>query len=84
MIPDAVLLPIGVISVARTEGVLDGTVVLAALIHIANEEPDGCPGGTAFEHAGQNFHRIRLLPLSHMAGCAWPPAIQFLLDILLG
>ena len=51
----------------RTELVGDGTVVLAARVHVADQERDRGAGAAAFVHAGQDFDLIGLAPLRGVA-----------------
>ena len=58
-------------------------VVFAALVFIADEQRDRRAGGLAFEHTGENFHRVRFAPLRDMARGAWFAQIQLRLYICL-
>ena len=51
---------------ARAEGFSDIAVVLAALVLIAYEQTDRRTGGLTLINAGEDLHRVRLTPLSHM------------------
>src|SRR5207244_9031941 len=67
IVADAILLPIGVVGMSRTERVRNGRVVLAAWILVANEQGDRRTGGPTFEHTRENFHGIGLAPLRDVA-----------------
>ena len=81
IVADAVFLPVGVVGVAGTEGVGDIAVVLAALVFVADQQRDGRAGGFAFEHAGQDLHRVRFAALGNVARGAGFAAVQVSLDI---
>jgi hypothetical protein len=66
---------------ARPERLGNIPVVPGALIDIADQQRDRRAGGLAFEHAGKNFHLVRLAALCHMARGTWPAAIEVVLDI---
>src|SRR5206468_4226368 len=66
IVANAVFLPIRVVGVAGTKGIGDVRVVLAARILIADQERDRRTGGSAFEHAGQNFDSVGLAALAYM------------------
>ncbi len=69
---------------AGTESIKDIAVILAALVLVADQQRDRRAGGFAFEHAGQDFDRIRFLALGHMARGAWLAAIELWLDVGFG
>ncbi len=52
MVSDTVLLPIGIVGVARTEGVDEVAVIPAALVLISDQQGDRSPGGFPLEHPG--------------------------------
>jgi hypothetical protein len=83
-IAHAVLMPIGVVCMARAETVGDIAVVLAALVFIFDQQRNRGAGGHALVHAGQDLHRVRFLALRHMARGARLAAVEFGLDVGLG
>ena len=71
---------------ARTVGFFGLAIVLGALVHILDEEPDGGPGGdlaalVVGHDAGQDLHLVRLLPLGGEAGLAGAAPVQIDLEI---
>jgi len=62
-VADAVLVPVGVVRVARAELLADAAVVLAARIRVADQQRDRGAGGQPLVHAAEDFHRVRLVPL---------------------
>ena len=81
IVADAVLVPIGVVGMAGTEGIDDAAVILAALVLVADDEADGCAGGLAFEHAGQDFDSVGFLALRNVARSAGLASVQLYLQI---
>ncbi len=75
-IANAVLLPVGVIRMARTELLGDVAVILAALIGIADQQADRRAGGTAFVHAGQDLDLIGLAARRGVPALAAGTALQ--------
>ena len=75
-IAHAVLAPVGVVGVARAEGVEDVPVVLAALVGVADQQRDRGAGGDAFVDAGQDLDRVRLVALRHVARGAGPAPVE--------
>jgi len=69
---------------ARAKALGDGAVVLAALVGVADQERDGGAGGLAFVHAREDFHRIGLVALGHVAAGAGAAAVQVGLDVRFG
>ena len=72
---------------ARTIDVLDRGIVLGALIDILDQQADRRAGRDLLagrligEHAGEDFDRVRLLPLGGEAGLAGPPLVEIGLDV---
>ena len=87
IVVQAVFGVVGVAGVARPIDVLDGGIVLGALIDVVDQQRDRRAGGDLTagrlvgEHAGQDFDRVRLLPLGGEARLAGPPLVQIGLDI---
>ena len=81
MITDPILLPIGVVGVARTEGVDQIAIVTATLVFIPDEKCDGSSRGSPLKHAGENFHGIGFLSLRNVAGCSGFTPVKILLNI---
>ena len=84
VVADAVLLPVGVIGMARAERVDQISVVFTSCIFIADQQRNRCAGRLTFKDAGQDFDPVGFLPLGHVAGRAGFAAIQILLDIVGG
>jgi hypothetical protein len=84
MITDPILLPIGIVCVARTEGIDQITVISAASVFVSDEECNGRTGGLAFEDTGKDFDRIGFLPLRDVAGGAGLAAVEIMLNIIDG
>jgi hypothetical protein len=84
MITDAVLLPVGVIGVARAEGIDQISIIFASGVFIANEQRDRCARRFALEQAGEDLNPVGFLPLGDMAGRAGLAAIEIVLDIVSG
>ena len=84
VVADAVLLPVRVVGVAGTERVGDVRVVLAARVLVADQQRDRRAGRAAFEHAGEDLHRVRLAPLRDVPRRAGPAAIELALDVGFG
>ena len=83
IVADAVLLPVRVVGMAGTKRVGDVRVVLAARVDVADEKRDRRPRRAALEHAGENFHGVRLAPLRDVARRPGTAAIELLLDVAL-
>src|SRR4051812_18979585 len=81
IITHAVFLEVGVVGVARAELVLDLAVVAAALVDIVDVQRDRRAGRDALEHAGQDFHGVRLLALRHEARLAGAALLHPDLDV---
>ena len=69
-IAQAVLLQVGVVGVARAEGLRDLAVVLAALVGVADQQADRRAGGLAFVDAREDLHPVRFLALGDVAAGA--------------
>src|SRR5262245_6045147 len=75
---------------AGTVLVLDGGIVLGALVDIVDHQPDRGPGGDlragrfVVEHAREDAHLVGLLPLRRKARLAGPALVEIGLDIGLG
>ena len=86
MIADAVLGDVREVGMARTEAVLDGAVVLGALVLVADQQRDRRTGGDlpparVGEHAREDFYGIGLLTLCDEARAAGLPAVEIALDV---
>ncbi len=87
VVVEAVFGVIGVAGVARPIDVLDGGIVLRALIDVLDQQRDRRAGRDLLagrlvgEHAGEDFDRVRFLPLGGEAGLAGPPLVQIGLDV---
>ena len=55
-------------------------IVLGPLIDILDHQADRRPGSLAFEHAGEDPHRVRFLPLGGELRLARPARVQKRLD----
>ncbi len=94
IIPHAVLGEIGVVGVAGPEGRGDLGIVAAALVDVLDHQRDRRAGGhlaaelflgaLVREHAGEDLHRVRLLPLGDELALAGAALLQPLLDVGLG
>src|SRR5262249_5793103 len=80
MIPNAILLPIGIVSMTRAKRIDEVAVILAPGIFISDQQGNRGSSGLAFNHAGENLDGIGFLPLRHMAGGAGLTAGELLLD----
>ena len=69
-VADAILLPVGVVSVARPELVGDIAVVLGPLVLVLDDQRDGRAGGLPLEDAGDDLNGVGLLALGGVAGLA--------------
>ena len=65
---------------AWSECIQDITVVLRALIGVFNHQLDRCSCRLALVHAGQDFHRVGLIPLGCIFVQTGTPLIKPLLD----
>ena len=83
-VADAVLVPVGVVSMAGAEALGDVAVVLAALVGVADQQGNGGAGGLALVHAREDFHRIGLVALRDVAAGARAAPVQVGLDVSLG
>src|SRR5690349_10901291 len=66
MIADPVLLPVGIVRVARTKRVDEIAVVLAPRVFIADQQRDRRARGFAFKEAGEDLDPVGFLALSDM------------------
>jgi len=57
--------------------------VARALVLVANDDRDGCPGGLAFEHAGKNLRRVGFFALRYDLALPGAPALQIRDDVFL-
>ena len=80
-IAHAVFQLIGKIRVARPVALGNLAIVLRALVDIVDVQRDRRAGRRPLEHAGEDAHRIRLLPLRGEARLAGTAAIQPGLDL---
>ena len=69
---------------AGTEAVLDLVIILGAGILVFDQKPDRCARGHAFEHAGQDFDRVRFLALGGVFALPRTAFVHVDLDIGLG
>src|SRR5690606_28502208 len=83
-IAQAVLLPVGVVGVARPELARDRAVVLAALVGVAHQQRDRGAGGDALVHAAEDLDLVSLAPCRRMAGLAGGAPRQIMREILRG
>lgn len=81
VVADAVFVPIGVVGVAGAELPGDVAVVFAALVGIADKQGNRCAGGSAFKHAGKDFHFVGFAPLGNVAAGAGFAAVEVGLDV---
>jgi hypothetical protein len=87
IIANAVFGVVGVIGVPRPVLVLDFGIVLGALVDIVDDERNRRPGRHLLtgrfidEHAGEDFHLVRLAPLRSEARLARPPFVEIGLDV---
>jgi hypothetical protein len=51
-------------------------VILRALVHVLDQQPDRRAGGFALEHAGQDARFVRFAALGGVAALAGPAAVQ--------
>src|SRR5437899_7150179 len=77
-------MPVGVIRMPRPKGLGDISIVLAALVFIADQQRDWGAGGLALVHAGQNLNRIGFLALRDVARRARLASIQLRLNVGFG
>src|SRR5574341_1604488 len=82
MVADAVLLPIGIVSMSGAERVNEIAVVSAPRIFVPNEQRNGSPGRFPFKHTGENLNRIGFLPLCDVSGGPRLVAIQIFLNVV--
>src|SRR5262249_14591773 len=78
MIPNAILLPIGIVGMTRAKRIDEVAVILAPGILISDQQRNRRTSGLAFKHARKNFDGIGFLPLRHMAGGAGLTAVAVL------
>src|SRR5262249_3626214 len=81
IVADAVFRPVGVVGVAGPELVLDGAVILGALVFVLDQEADRRPRRLPLEQARQDLHLVGLAPLRREARLAGPAAIEPGLDV---
>src|SRR4029453_19682047 len=77
----AVFLQVGVVGVARTEGLGDFGIVLAALVGVADQQADGGAGGPSFVDTRKVFDLVFFLALGHVAAGAGAAPVEVRLDI---
>ena len=80
----AVLLQVAVVGMAGAEGLRDLTVVLAALVGVADQQADRCSGRVALVHARQDLDLVGFLALGDVAAGAGTAPVQVDLDVRLG
>ena len=81
VVAQAILLRVGIVRMAGTEGLCDVAVFLAALIFVSNQQCNGRAGRSALKDAGQDFHRVRFLALGDVARRAGLAPVQIMLDV---
>ena len=90
IVAQAVFDVVGVVGVRRAVFVPDIGIILRTLVDVVDDQPDRragrhLPAGALVgEHAGENAHRVRLLPLRGEARLPGPPLVEIGLDIRLG
>ena len=84
IVAQTIFLLVGVVSVSRTENVLNGAVVLRTLVGILNQQANAGPGGHALEYAGEDLHLVRLAALGGIARGSRTTAIEIVLEIGFG
>ena len=83
MIPEAILMLVGVVGVSGPKAVLDALVIARTRIGVLDQQSDRRTRTTAFEHAGQNAHRVALASLTDELRGARAAPIDILLQIRL-
>ena len=81
VVADAVLVPVRIVGMARTESLGDRAVVLRALVLVADQERDRRARGPPFEHPRQDLDAVRFAALSDMARGPWFAPVEFGLDL---
>ena len=81
-VADAIFLPVGVVGVAGTEGLLDLAIVLAALVGVADQQRDRRTGGLAPVDPGEDLHLVRLVPLRGVAAAPGGAALEIVAKLL--
>lgn len=66
---------------ARTEGVDQISIIATALIFVSDQQRDWRTCGPSLEYPREDFDRIRLLPLSHVARSTGLAPVEIFLDI---
>ena len=84
IVADAVFQFVGQVGMAGPELRGDRRVVARALVDVVDLQRDRRAGGQAFEHAGQDAHRVGLLALGGEARLAGAAPIEPGLDVGLG
>jgi hypothetical protein len=80
-IAQAVFAPVGVVGMARAEGLQDVAVVLAALVGVLDQQANRRAGGQALVHAREDLHRIGLVALGNEFTGAGATPVQIGLDV---
>src|SRR5438128_8203681 len=81
IIADAVLVAIHVVGMSRAKRIGNVGVIFAALILVADEQRDRCPGRAALEYAGEDLHRVGFAPLRNMARGAGLAPVELALNV---
>src|SRR5690606_186152 len=81
-VADAVLLPVGVVGVARAELARDVRVVPAARVGVADQQRDRGAGGDALVHAAEDLDLVGLAPRRGVPGPARGAAPQVVDEVL--
>ena len=84
VIAEAVLVPVGVVGVARPEGLGNCGVIPASRVFVADQKRDRRAGGPSFEHARQNFDAVGLAALGDMSRGSGLAPVEVALDVGLG
>ena len=66
---------------AWTKNILNGAVILRTLIGIFNQQANTGAGGDAVEHAGKDFHLIRLTTLRGVTRGSRTTSVEIVLQI---
>ena len=84
VIPNTVLLLVGIVGVPRAEKILDVTIILGTLVLVVNDQANRGSRGNTFEGTGKDLHRVILAPLRGMPRLAGFTPVEVVLQIFLG
>ncbi len=84
VVPNAVLLPVGIVGMAGPERIDQIAVVFAASVFVSDQQRDGGTGRLALEDPGQNLDAVGFLTLRDVARGAGLAAIEIVLDVFEG